>query len=469
MRWRVILWLSLIANLLLAVGWGWTMRREAVPPAHLSSASNAVNTTNVRTAVIVRRQFFTWQEVESRDYPTYIKNLRDIGCPEQTIRDIIIADVTEMLREKLQIQRPRIKPHAKWWTNRRDATEPPVDENSTTRMWAERAAILEQLLGAGWAIRGHTEAPATNSYVNLILATLELNPLLQGLPADKKQQVAALLNQSANESGQAGDPQTPYNVARVLAAEKARWAQLMEILTVDQLEAAKLHFSSHAENLRNELDELPGFDTRPEEFKKIYKSTEEIDVQISALAERDDPEAQQLRQKLLAERDAAVRAALAPARYEQYARLRDPAYLNALELLANSNGNPNSLATLYAINREAAAELERIETDPTLTETQRQIEFKRLELEQLKATAQALGEKLLDEPAPQQTQTQPKPEPKKVHSVAAGEGLERIARIYGVEPGALRAANPGVNFDTLKPGTAVNVPLRLIYPLPPPD
>jgi hypothetical protein len=31
--------------------------------------------------------------VESADYRAYIANLRRIGCPEQTLRDIILADV----------------------------------------------------------------------------------------------------------------------------------------------------------------------------------------------------------------------------------------------------------------------------------------------------------------------------------------------------------------------------------------
>jgi hypothetical protein len=34
-----------------------------------------------------------WNQIESSDYPTYVANLRSIGCPEQTIRDIITADV----------------------------------------------------------------------------------------------------------------------------------------------------------------------------------------------------------------------------------------------------------------------------------------------------------------------------------------------------------------------------------------
>jgi len=36
---------------------------------------------------------FQWNELESTDYRVYIANLRRIGCPEQTIRDIITADL----------------------------------------------------------------------------------------------------------------------------------------------------------------------------------------------------------------------------------------------------------------------------------------------------------------------------------------------------------------------------------------
>jgi hypothetical protein len=40
---------------------------------------------------------FHWSQIESADYPSYIANLRAIGCPEQTIRDIITADVDSSL------------------------------------------------------------------------------------------------------------------------------------------------------------------------------------------------------------------------------------------------------------------------------------------------------------------------------------------------------------------------------------
>lgn len=458
MRWRVILGLSLVVNLILAIGW-FRSGRTTSADATATTVTNSVTSTNARTNVVVRRQFFSWQQLESRDYATYIKNLREIGCPEQTIRDIIIADVTQVLREKHQEQSPRLKPNPKWWTNQRDRTEEAVGSRLVNTMWTERSAILEQLLGADWAVRSYTPQQ-TNSPQNLILATLEVNPVLQALPVEKKQAVATLLSQRFESPDGSPDP------AKASANEKLLWAKLSEVLSLDQLEAAKLHFANHADDLRGELDSLPGFDTQPEEFRKIFRATEAIDEQLYALSDREDAEAVQLREKLLAERDAAIRATLTPTRFEQYARLRDPAYLSALETLANG-GNAAALGVLYAINREATAEQERIQNDATLTETQREIELKKLELELLKTTAQALGEKLLEEPAAKEAQ--PKPEPKKVHSVAGGESLERIARIYGVDPGALRAANPGVNFDKLQPGVNISVPLRLIYPLPPPE
>ena len=442
MRWRVILIISLVANLLLALGWLSASRKAAIASAIATSHTSTTNTVT-KTAVIVRRSFFSWQEIESQDYAAYIKNLREIGCPEQTIHDIIVADVTQMLREKSVAQTPRLKPNPKWWTNQRDPAEAEADSKQVNDTWASRKTILDQLLGPDWALRNQDSASLTNDYQQMLIATMDISPALQGLSADKKQ-----------------------TIARLLAGERDPWKELAGILSPAQLEDAQLRFSPQADALRDELDMLPGFGTQPDEFKKIFKATAEIEVRIRSLAERDDSEAQSLREKLLAERDDAIRGVLSSERYEQFARLRDPAYLAALETLANGDGNPKSIATLYSINRETASEQERIQNDATLTESQREIELKKIELEQLKATALALGEKPLDEPA---TQIAPKSEPKKIHSVAGGESLERIARIYGVDANALRAANPTLNFNSLKAGDKVSVPLQLMYPLPPPN
>ena len=326
----------------------------------------------------------------------------------------------------------------------RDPADVEMDSKLNSAAWDSRKAILNQLLGTNW------ESSATfytgngrRDYQKSLIATMDVCSELQNLSAEKKQ-----------------------SIARLLSAEGDPWKELSAILTPAQLEEAQLRFSAQADALRDELDTLPGFDTKPDEFKKIFKATDEIESRIRALAERDDPEAQSLREKLLAERDAAIKGVLSPDRYDQFARLRDPAYLAALETITSGNGNPQSITTLYSINRETASEQERIQNDATLTESQREIELKKIELEQLKATALALGEKPLEEPS---ATPAPKTEPKKTHSVASGESLDRIARIYGVDPNALRAANPTLNFNSLKAGDKVSVPLQLMYPLPSPN
>lgn len=36
---------------------------------------------------------FQWSQLESTNFPSYVANLRGVGCPEQTLRDIIAAEV----------------------------------------------------------------------------------------------------------------------------------------------------------------------------------------------------------------------------------------------------------------------------------------------------------------------------------------------------------------------------------------
>jgi LysM repeat protein len=72
-----------------------------------------------------------------------------------------------------------------------------------------------------------------------------------------------------------------------------------------------------------------------------------------------------------------------------------------------------------------------------------------------------LGQEVPEDPPPA-----PKPQPKKVHVLSPGESLSFLSRLYGVNPDALRAANPNLNLDRLKPGDSVSVPINLLPPVP---
>lgn len=63
------------------------------PAAGVSDAPAVQAATSVSSEPIVESKPFSWSQVESPDYRIYVANLRGIGCPEQTIRDIITTDV----------------------------------------------------------------------------------------------------------------------------------------------------------------------------------------------------------------------------------------------------------------------------------------------------------------------------------------------------------------------------------------
>jgi LysM repeat protein len=231
------------------------------------------------------------------------------------------------------------------------------------------------------------------------------------------------------------------------------------VLSPQQLEEFLLRYSQNASALRNELAQLKHFDTTPDEFRAMFRATDNFDQQLDLLAGATDLSSNQQRAALQTQRENALKLALGPARYAQYRLLQDPTYQDAYTVAQKADA-PDAVGALYEINQASAEELARIRANTNLTAEQRAIEAKKAELEQLKATAQALGQELPPEPPPL-----PKPLPAKTHVLANGENLNFLARLYGVDPNALRAANPNLNFDKLKAGESVTVPLNIL-PVP---
>src|SRR5882724_11186316 len=110
MRWRVLAFISLGVNLVLAAVW---LASRHAPGKAGPTGWNQVPAGGGRTNIVWRKQFFSWQEVESADYPAYVANLRAIGCPEQTIRDIIIADVNALYARRRATE--LVTADQQWW------------------------------------------------------------------------------------------------------------------------------------------------------------------------------------------------------------------------------------------------------------------------------------------------------------------------------------------------------------------
>jgi len=455
MRWRVLFFLSLGVNLALGVAWFVSARHPGSAPA----TAEAPDTTPgvIRTNVVVRRQFFSWREVESADYPTYIANLRDIGCPEQTIRDIIIADVNGLYARKLATE--VTTPEQQWWRSKPDPAIVRVAAEKVRSLNEERRALLTRLLGPNWESGDLANLPRP-SRPGVVLD----GPVLGMLPAEAKQAVQDIntraqsrLEDYLEAQRLQGKPADPVELARLRQQTRD---DLARALTPPQVEEYLLRYSQNANNLRADLGRLKYFEATPDEFRNLFRATDPIDQQLELLAGNNDPNAVAQRNALLQQRDSAMKLALGADRYQQFQQLQDPLYRDAYAT-AQKSGDTGAVSTLYQINLAAAQQQAAIRADTNLTEEQKAIELKRVELEQLQANAQAMGQETAAEappPPPAGNEPVALAPPTHRYVLGAGESAASIAMQYGLSLSALKAANPDLDLRTLRPGDAIRIP-----------
>jgi hypothetical protein len=454
MRWRALALVSLGVNLLLAAVWLLWARRA---PGNHSAATAGVGPPIAgqgRTNLVVRRQYFSWREIESPDYTTYIANLRDIGCPEQTIRDIIIADVNALYARKRATD--IITPDQQWWRSEPDQAVLQAAAEKLSELENERRALLGRLLGTNWETGDLVSLPRPSRS-----AILLDGPVLGDLPTDTKEAIQEVnahsqdrLNAYLAAQQREGKEPDPVELAKLRQETRT---ELQRYLTPLQLEEYLLRYSQDANNLRVELGHLHYFNATPDEFRAIFRATDAIEQRIELLA-GNDPTTVMERQALEDQRADALKLALGAKRYDEYQSLHDPLYRDAVAI-ADEAGTPDAAGTIYAINLASAAEQQSIRANTNLTDTQRQIELKNLELQKLQANAVATDQELPPEPAPQ-----PQPTPRKVYVLGPGDSAATVSMIYGVPVSALRAANPGMNLNRLRPGDTLNIPPNPLFP-----
>lgn len=228
---------------------------------------------------------FDWREVESTNYQTYIQHLRAIGCPDQTIRDIVLADVNAVFdaKEKTAQRANRVE----FW----HPAYHPLTQNVRERFQeihnqfeTDRTAVLKQLLGDGVPI---ARRPLDVSDKDLKIATLDFIPQEQrDTFADRITEVEKPFMDRFSPKLEVSDwhDQDRAEYGKYL---QDRSEQLVKLLGPTGKDEYDLRVSLLAGKMRATL---PGVDMSEEQFRQIYSFAKQYEMLLNPFfINTDDP------------------------------------------------------------------------------------------------------------------------------------------------------------------------------------
>jgi hypothetical protein len=375
--WLVI---SLVVNFFLVIFLYIASVPLQVPTVPPSTMDNGLL---IKTNVVVRHENFVWSQIESTNYAIFITNLRAIGCPEQTIRDMVLADVNRVYdRRKLD---EVVYPNYQWWRSDPETAVVQAAAVKLASLETERRSVLTSLLGAGWDDRNNQQITAAGGI------TLT-GPILGDLSPETKEAVYAIaaraqLKIEAYQTAQRGQSK-PVDPMEMVRLREEPLPQLIPVLMPPQYEEYVLRYSPSAQQLRLQLRAIK---LVPDQFRDLYNAINLINGQPVFYYSGNDPALIGQQKELHAQSEAVIKSVLGDALYASYQLEQDPLYRNA-RALAQQLGQPDSMVnSIYEINRATQAELSRIRKDTNMTSDEKVEAMSQTQVEQQQSLAQILG------------------------------------------------------------------------------
>ena len=349
---------------------------SASKPADVAAAPPAETVTNV----VVRQ--FNWQSVESPDYREYIANLRAIGCPEETIRDIIRADVNKLYDEKRKQVRGEPKKFEYWKTG-----NPMAAFLGDSETMQKMRALEEEKNGV---LRALGIEPDPLSAMMSMAGANPMEAMFDFLPEGKRtalmQTMADFQSKLVEGAGDiATDPEAMMKVQREM--EQAIKAQLTPVEFLDY----QLRFSTTANMMRMQL---AGFEPNEEEFLEVFKLRAAHDEQFSPMGMINATEAEQKErreaEKLLNE---SIKQVLGETRYAEYERAQDFQYQQLARIVRNAELDTGVANQVYDMKKIAEQQASRVRSDSSLTAEQRRAALTAIRAETERSLQETMGAK----------------------------------------------------------------------------
>lgn len=384
---------STIALLLLNVAWlavlSWFLAKHFGSKAgetqiqyvtnYVAILEPAVETTPA-TNVLPIPTDFRWAQLESEDYRAYIARLRAIGCPEQTIRDIVIADVDKLLAPKLQAANPRAR-DAKFWQPLEQELWEDAEQKDALRKQREvdfeKREVIRQLLGLD-LVGERLRVQGQEDYYGQRLAFL---------PEEKRARVRTVLDQFADQERallerQVEEGNTPAGSEDFVKLRQEKNSALDQLLAPQERQQYDLWFSPSASAVR---DSVYGLNASEEEFTKLYQLHRSF---VGQQGENFGPWSQEW-----GNYEQKVRETLGEQRFAEYRRAQDNDYRELLRTTSRFKISPEVAAQLYSYKQPVEEARAQVLAEQDYTPQQRAAAFKAITAETQQVLREALGEK----------------------------------------------------------------------------
>jgi len=336
------------------------------------------------TNTVVRQ--FTWESVESADYREYIRNLRAIGCPDETIRDIILADVNKLYDSKRKQVRggPR---KFEYWKAGGLLAGYLGDPETLKKLKSLEEEKTKVLLDLG----------IQPDAMNQLMAATGGNPMdtmFDFLSEGKRVEVMKIMTEFQSKMAEAAQDGTPDNEA-IFQNQKTMEEAIRAALSPEEFQDYQLRFSMTANLLRQQIT---GFEPTEEEFLKVFKLKEDFDREYSPYGLANETEAdQRKRMEAMNALNGRIREALGNERYSDYERAQDYSYQQLYQIAKKAELAPTVANEVYSMKRTAEMQAAQIRVDQNLSSDQRSKALQAIRTETERSMQQALGSQAWDQ------------------------------------------------------------------------
>ncbi len=336
------------------------------------------------------REKFDWLSLASPDLRQYIANLRAVECPEETIRDIIQAEVNRQYAPREAALKVRAEDRQPWESVA--SYEKRSNESKFRQLLLEKRDLLKDLVGVDVPI----ETPPTLAGRNIE----KFESAYKELPESKRDQVRAIQekywSQSDDIKRRTMGFLEPEDREQYKQIKGERRQELAQVLSAQELENYEIKTSATASALRSRMS---GFNATDEEFRQIFQLTQPLDEEYSLITgtrDAEDKVAAAKRKEVEQQLQEQVRGVLGDERFAEMERSKDPAYQNMLRAAQEAGIPSESLVQAYEAQKLMRDEVTRVVKDPNLSPEQRQQALMSMQAEGEKALQSILGEQAFE-------------------------------------------------------------------------